>query len=84
LLRTLSGHKDDIYRVEFNASGNRLVSVGYAGWVHFWDPQREEPLASQRLNGVMYSATFAPHGKHVAVMGNDSKVYLLDVPPEAQ
>jgi len=70
--------------VEFNATGTRLVTVGYAGWVHFWDPNRDTPLASQKLTGVMYSATFAPSGKQVAVMGNDSKVYLMDVPAEAQ
>jgi WD40 repeat protein len=84
LVRTLTGHKDDIYRVEFNPAGTRLVTAGYAGWVHFWDPGRENPLAGQKLNGVMYSATFAPHGKQVAVMGQDTKVYLVDVPAEAQ
>ena len=83
-LKTLSGHKDDIYKVEFSANGNRLLSVGYAGTVSVWDPNQEKPLFSQKLPAILYSGTFAPNGKQVTLLSNDSKVYLLDLPVEAQ
>ncbi|GIX03530.1 MAG: hypothetical protein KatS3mg113_0536 [Planctomycetaceae bacterium] len=85
LLQTLTGHQDDIYRVEFVPSTNRkLVSVGYAGWVHFWDLQQSSPLASQHLPGVMYNLAISPRGERLAVMGNDSKMILLDMPASAR
>jgi WD40 repeat protein len=83
-LKTLSGHKDDIYKVEFSANGNRLLSVGYSGTVSVWDPNQEKPLFSQKLPAILYSGTFSPNGKQVTLLSNDSKVYLLDLPVEAQ
>jgi WD40 repeat protein len=81
--KALSGHKDDIYKVEFNPAGNRLLSIGYAGNIHVWDPNQEKPLFSQKLPSVVYSATYSPSGKQIAVLANDGKIYLLDLPPEA-
>ena len=83
-IKTLAGHKDDIYKVEFNAAGNRLLTVGYAGNIHIWDPNQEKPLFSQKLPTVVYSGTYSPSGKQITVLANDGKVYLLDLPPEAQ
>ena len=70
--------------MEFSATGNRILSVGYGGNVSIWDPNQEKPLFSQKLSAILYSGTFSPNGKQVALMANDGKVYLLDVPPEAQ
>ena len=83
-IKTLSGHKDDIYKVEFAPAGNRVLSVGYAGNVSIWDPNQEKPLFAQKLPAILYSGTYSPNGKQIALMANDGKVYLLDVPAEAQ
>ena len=83
-MKGLAGHKDDIYKVEYSASGHRLLSVGYAGNVMVWDPNQDKPLFSQKLTAILYSGTFSPSGKQIALLANDGKVYLLDLPPEAQ
>lgn len=84
LAKTLAGHKDDIYRVEFNPAGTRLMSVGYAGNLHIWDPAKDAPIYSQKLPAIAYSAVYAPGGKHFVALTNDGKVYLYDIPAEAQ
>ena len=45
---------------------------------------QEKPLFSYKVPTVVFSATYAPGGKQIAVLANDGKVYLIDVPPEAQ
>ena len=49
-----------------------------------WDPNQEKPLFSQKLPTILYSGTYSPSGKQVALMANDGKIYLLELPPEAQ
>ncbi|MDX1968151.1 MAG: hypothetical protein SFV23_13330, partial [Planctomycetaceae bacterium] len=84
LVRALKGHSDDIYRIDFNTPGNRLVSVGYAGNLRIWDPNQDQPLHSQKLPVVVYSAVYSPAGDQIAVLGNDSKIYLVEAPPAAR
>jgi WD40 repeat protein len=84
LQKTLAGHKDDIYRVDYNPAGTRLLSVGYAGNLHIWDPAQDAPIFSMKLPAIAYSAGYSPTGKHFVALTNDGKVYLYDIPPEAQ
>ncbi|HTN00424.1 MAG TPA: hypothetical protein VL132_01025, partial [Planctomycetaceae bacterium] len=82
--KTLSGHKDDIYKVEYNPAGTRLLSVGYAGNLLVWDPAQDQPLYASKVAPVVYSATWSPNGEQIAVMANDGKVYLVEVPAAAR
>ncbi|MDA0835743.1 MAG: hypothetical protein O3A29_20915 [Planctomycetota bacterium] len=82
--KILEGHKDDIYRVVFNPSGNRLLSIGYAGNINIWDPAAGTPVFQHRLPIISYSATYAPEGDRIAIASHDGKVYLLTLPAEAR
>jgi WD40 repeat protein len=82
-LKVLEGHKDDIYRVQFNASGTKLMSIGYAGTVHVWDINTGMPVFSAKLPVVLYSGCYSQDGKRIAATANDNKTYFVDLPGEA-
>jgi WD40 repeat protein len=80
----LEGHPDDVYRVQFNPKGNRLLSVGYSGTVNIWDVESGKVLFTTKLPVVTYGAGYSHDGSRIAVAANDSKAYLIDVPENAQ
>ena len=80
----LDGHKDDIYRVQFSGKGNRLLSIGYAGIVNVWDFAAGKSLFTTDLPVVVYNGGYLADGKTIAATAGDNKVYILDLPPEAQ
>jgi len=82
--RIITGHKDDIYRVQFNAKGNRLLTIGYAGSVNVWDAGSGKNLFSTNMSQVLYSGTYAPQGDRIAVAASDDKAYFIDLPPAAR
>lgn len=82
--KILEGHKDDVYHVEFNQEGDRLLTVGYSGAVHVWDVATGKSVYTTDLPTVTYSGTYSPDGKRVLVAGDDGKAYLLELPAEAQ
>ena len=77
---TLTGHKDDVYRVEFNASGDRLLSIGYSGEFRIWDVGSGQPVLEQPVGHVTYAAAFSPQGNRVAIASSERTVLLLDLP----
>ncbi len=83
-VRVIAGHPDDVYRVQFNAKSSRLLTIGYSGTVNVWDAGSGKNVYRNKLSTVLYSGTFSPDGKRVAVASNDDKVYLLDLPSAAQ
>jgi WD40 repeat protein len=81
----LTGHKDDIYRVQFNPAGTRLMSIGYSGEIHIWDVGNPaKPLHSIKLPVVLYTGSYFPDGKKLAVAASNGITYLVDLPPQAQ
>ena len=76
--------KEDIYLVQFNTKGNRLLSVGYAGTIIIRDVASGNAIFTTKLPVVTYSACYSPDGKRIAVAANDGKTYLIDVPANAQ
>ena len=81
---TLAGHPDDIYRVQFSQSGQRILSLGYAGNLRVWDPAGGKAVFEQALGAVSYSARLSPDGKTVVVSSNDRTARILEVPSAAQ
>jgi WD40 repeat protein len=82
--KRLVGHADDCYAVAFNAAGDRLLTVGYAGAVKIWDVAKGEPVFETELGGVTYSGTYAPDGTRIAVCGSDGKVHFVEGPEAAR
>ena len=83
-IQELKGHRDDLYRVQFNPRGTRLLSAGYSGTLAIWDPAAGKPVFETRMPIVLYSASYSSDGKRVAVTASDHKSYLINVPDNAQ
>jgi WD40 repeat protein len=79
-ISTYTGHKDDVYRVQFSPDGNHLLSAGYAGTINIWKIGQEQPAYSHDLPIVLYSATYAPNGNQLAIASSDGKTYLINLP----
>ncbi len=81
---TLTGHKDDIYRVQFNATGNRIWSLGYSGALKVWDVTTKQPVFESAMGVVSYSVALSPDGGRVVVSANDRLARILEVPANAK
>ena len=84
LQRSVVGHNAPIYRAAFNANGNRIATLDYAGELFIWD-----------LNGTIlhhqslpvaagHSLAYSPDGKELAIATQDPRVLVLPVPAGAQ
>ena len=80
----MSGHKDDVYRVQFNQAGNRLLSLGYSGTLKIWDFTAESAVYEESLGVVSYSARLSPDGSQLITASNDSTARILEVPQGAR
>jgi WD40 repeat protein len=80
----LPGHKDDIYRTQFNANGSRLLSIGYSGTLRIWDLGSKKTLHELNLGVVSYSGSLSPDGSKVIVTSNDRTARLLPIPEAAR
>lgn len=80
----MPGHKDDIYRVQFNNAGNRLLTIGYSGSLKVWDHGAKKPVFETSLGVVSYSATLSPDGTRILTSANDRLARILEVPNDAR
>lgn len=80
----LSGHNDDIYRTQFNATGLRLLSIGYSGALRIWDIDSGKQVFEKSLGVVSYSGTLSPDGSQLLVSSNDRIARLLPIPETAR
>ena len=69
--------------MQFNPTGTRLMSIGYAGTVNVWDVASSKVVFTKKLPTVLYSGTYSTDGKRIAATANDGKTYFVDLPPEA-
>jgi len=81
--KVIEQHRDDIYRVQFNPQGTRLLTAGYSGSVNVWDVGTGKAVFSTDLP-IIYSACYASDGKKVIVAASNNTAYLLDIPAAAQ
>jgi len=79
----LSGIKGDVYRVQFNGNGKRLLSVDYARTVRVWDITSGKSIFTKILPSVLYSGCYAPNGHRIVVAADDHRAYRIDLPSSA-
>jgi len=77
---TLTGHKDQIWRVEFSPDGKRLASASWDHTVKIWDMSSLRTLLTIKAHDdKVCGLAFSPDGKTLATSGWDGKARLWEV-----
>jgi len=75
----------DIYRVQFNASGSKLMAVTYAAEVVIWNPTSPKPVHRTKLPvRTAYGAAYSPDGGKIVVATEDANAYIIELPESAK
>lgn len=85
LLRTLTGHTDDVNSVEWSPNGKILASGSNDNTVRLWDIETGELIHTfvEHFNDVN-SVTWSSNGKKLASASSDNTVRLWDVETKRQ
>ncbi len=77
LLRTFTGHKDDVFSVAFSPDGETVASNGKES-VRLWRTKGEEDLSSIVTHTAILDVAFSPDGKTLVSGNEDETVRLWD------
>ena len=78
--RTLTGHRGDVYYVEFSPRGDLLASAGKDGTVLIWDTSRWQLVRKiEPRTTEVNVAAFSPDGKTIATVDDDGKLKLWEI-----
>jgi WD40 repeat protein len=66
-IASLAGHANEIKRVAFSPSGDRLVSTAAGGWVFVWDLAEKKPVRQFKADAAPTSVCFLPDGQRIAI-----------------
>jgi WD40 repeat protein len=67
VLRTLSGHTDEVLGLDFSRDGSRLASAGADGTVRIWEAETGRLIREFRDHGEqVFGVAFHPDGRRVA------------------
>jgi WD40 repeat protein len=78
--RALSGHRGDVYHVEFSPNGELLASVGEDGVIRIWDTSSwrlVRPIAGSKTEVDVIA--FSPDGAALAAADDEGKLKLWEV-----
>lgn len=78
-LRKLIGHKDGVNAVAMSPDGLIAASGGNDKCVRVWNVQTGALLRSIQFPTDVWSVTFSPVGKSIAVGGDDGTVFLVEL-----
>ena len=78
--RTLTGHRGDVYHVEFSPRGDLLASAGKDGTVLIWDTSNWQLVRTIVAAQTEVNVTaFSPDGKTIATVDDDGKLKLWEI-----
>ncbi len=78
LIRTLEGHRDLAYAVQFDGTGERLLSVGFDRMVRVWDVRTGEEL-SELLHDLLISSAEFVGRDYIVTFDNSSVGRIWDL-----
>ena len=77
---TLSGHRGDVYYVEFSPRGDLLASTGKDGLVRIWNTASWQLVRSIKASGTEVNVSaFSPDGKTLATVDDEGKLKLWEI-----
>ncbi len=77
--RTLTGHRGEVYYVEFSPRGDLLATAGKDGTVHLWNTTTWQPVRTISASFTEANvATFSPDGKTIATVDDDGKLKIWE------
>ncbi|HVK22655.1 MAG TPA: TIR domain-containing protein [Actinokineospora sp.] len=80
-IRTLNGHFDRVYAVEFGSAESALVSASTDGSVRFWDSSTGEPCARITDHAApVWPLSLGPDGRTVAYGDAEGVLWVRQVP----
>lgn len=79
LIRTLEGHSDVVWTVDFSPDGQRLASGSWDNKVILWNLNDNDIERTFRGGADFYSVNFSPDGQFLAAGAGDNKVAVWDV-----
>jgi WD40 repeat protein/DNA-binding SARP family transcriptional activator/class 3 adenylate cyclase len=84
LVRTLSGHTEDVSSVAFSLDGTRLVTTGDDDRAIVWDTTSGERLLDVEIGEDSGGASFGPDGERLVATVADGDVRMLDASTGAE
>lgn len=76
-LQTFAGHTYAVNSLDFDPSGNLIISGGEDSRVHLWDAHSGALLMSlMRHTGPVNSVDFAPNGSYLASASDDNSIII--------
>ncbi len=78
-IASLPGHANEIKRVDFTPSGDRLVSAAAGGWVFVWDVASHKPVSQFKADAAPTALCVLPDGVRAAIGDNKGGLAIWDL-----
>ncbi|HNY39634.1 MAG TPA: hypothetical protein PKJ41_04535 [Bryobacteraceae bacterium] len=75
-MRTLSGHTELVYGLDYSPDGLRIVSCSNDMTVRFWTDDSSDPLLSIPFPVQVYGVKFSLNGRTLATLPMDGSIRL--------
>lgn len=79
-MKTLTGHKEGVWCINYNHDGSQLVTASPEGIAKLWDPRSGKSIADLKGHTKrVFWADYNPSSTMVSTCGSDRLVLLWDL-----